>query len=118
MITTTEVDGSQRMVQSMLTIPDTQLGDGGVYMCTAGQDGRNATEPPESMAILCVTGKFSVNETTAILCVTGKFSVNAILCVTGEFSVNVSEGKGELALFPNERSGGPRLYVGNNFILL
>ena len=60
------------MVQAMLTIPDTQLADGGVYMCTAGQDGRNATEPPETMAILCVTGKFSVN---------------------------VSEGKGELALF-------------------
>ena len=59
-----------------------------------------------------------MNETTAILCVTGEFSVNAILCVTGEFSVNVSEGKGELALFPNERRGGPRLYVGSNFILL
>ena len=68
MNTTTEVDGSQRMVQSMLTIPDTQLADGGVYMCTAGQDGRNATVPPETMAILCVTGKFSVNETMAILC--------------------------------------------------
>ena len=93
------------MVQSMLTIPDTQLGDGGVYMCTAGQDGRNATEPPETMAILCVTGKFSVNETTAIL------------CVTGEFSVNVSEGKGELALFPSGR-GGLRLYIESNFILL
>ena len=56
MATTIEVDGSQRMVQAMLTIPDTQLTDGGVYMCTAGQDGRNATEPPETMAILCVTG--------------------------------------------------------------
>ena len=66
MSTTIEVDGSQRMVQAMLTIPDTQLADGGVYMCTAGQDGRNATEPPETMAILCVTG------TLVCACILGK----------------------------------------------
>ena len=41
----------------------------------------------------------------------------AILRVTGKFSVNVSEAKGELALFPDGR-GGLRLNIVSNFILL